>query len=216
MPILRVQAILFDLDGVLVDSIRAIELVWRRWGAHHGLDGAAIARVAHGRRTSETIAEVAPDLDPATEVGLLDRMEEEQIEGVSPVPGAAARVEALPPERWAIVTSGSPAVAALRLRMGGIPRPRHLITAHDVCRGKPAPEGYLLAASRLGAPPDRCLVVEDAPAGVAAGKAAGMRVVGLLGTHTADRLAEADWLAPGLESLQVGARADGLHITLKL
>lgn len=205
------RAILFDLDGVLVDSRRCIERIWCRWAAIHGLDPYAILRIAHGRRISESLREVAPHLDPQIEVALLDEMEENELEGVHSVASAVELVARLPPERWAVVTSASPRVAHLRLRVSGVLFPRVLVTAADIRKGKPDPEGYLLAAERLDVSPEACLVIEDAPAGVAAGKAAGMVVVGLSTTHLPERLAEAgaDFVLPGLEAVQVAEAFDG-------
>jgi len=206
---LTCQALLFDLDGVLVDSRRCIELIWKKWAFGRGLDPEPILRVAHGRRTSETLREFAPGLDVTTEVAILDRMEEEETGGISPVPGATELLKAIPPDRWAIVTSGSLAVATLRMRIGGIPLPSVFITAHDVRKGKPSPEGYLIAATRLGFTPVDCFVVEDTPAGIASGKGASMRVIAIPGTYPPERLSEADFLAPALSSLCVHGGASG-------
>jgi sugar-phosphatase len=139
-------------------------------------------------------------------------MEEVETRGVSVVPGAAALLARLDDRQWAIVTSGSVAVASLRMRAGGIPRPRVFVTSDDVRRGKPDPEGYLLGARRLGCRPEECLVIEDAPPGVAAGKAAGMPVVAVLTTHRAEQLAEADARVDSLAALRVGAGPAGLTV----
>jgi sugar-phosphatase len=212
---LHARAVLFDLDGVLVDSRRCIEFVWRSWAEQRGYDPEPIIRVAHGRRISETLAEVAPGLDIATEVAILDGMEEVETRGVAPMPGAASFLRGLPLDRWAIVTSGSPAVASLRIHLAEIPSPRLVITAADVTRGKPAPDGYLQAAAALGAAPAECVVVEDAPAGVAAGKAAGMRVIAVAGTAPPDALREADRFITSVAALRVGSRRDGwLELTV--
>lgn len=177
------RAVLFDLDGVLVDSRRVVEGVWKAWAAEQGLDPAPFLAVAHGRRTSEILRLVAPHLDIARETSRLDRMEEFGTEGLVPIRGARAFVRSLPRDRWGIVTSGHRACAEFRLRHVGIPLPRVFITGDQVQRGKPDPEGYRLAAGQLGVPPADCLVFEDAPPGVAAARAAGMRVVGVLTTH---------------------------------
>jgi len=198
-------AVLFDLDGVLVDSRRCIERVWERWARGRGLEAAAILRVAHGRRTSETLREVAPHLDVAAEVAALDALEAREERGVVAVPGAAALLGALSRARWGVVTSGSPAVARLRLRLGGIPEPPLLVTGADVRRGKPDPEGYRCAAATLAMAPERCVVVEDTPAGIAAGRAAGMRVIAVRGTYPDERLAEADVLVDRVGALRVAA-----------
>jgi sugar-phosphatase len=207
-------AVLFDLDGVLVDSRRCIELVWHEWAHRHGLDAAAILRVAHGRRTSETVREVAPHLDAAAEAGVLDALEEVEERGISEAPGARELLAGLSPRQWAVVTSGSPGVARLRLRVGRIPQPPVLITGADVRRGKPDPEGYLRAAAVLEYEPSTCMVIEDTPAGVAAGKAAGMAVLAVRGTYPDARLAGAgaDGIVDSLAQVRSAAGPNGLQL----
>lgn len=195
------RGILFDLDGVLVDSARCVERTWRQWAARHGLDPDAIVAVAHGRRTLETIPEVAPHLDVATEVAALEAIESTTTDGVHEIPGARALLERLPPDRWAIVTSGARSVATLRIRYTALPTPRVLVCADEITQGKPHPEGYLTAARSLGLTPDECIVVEDAPAGLEAARAAGMRSIGIVGTFPAEALAIADLVIPSLAAL---------------
>ncbi len=188
---LSFAALLFDLDGVLVDSRGVVERVWRRWGAERGRDPEPFIRIAHGRRISETIALVAPELDARREAAILDAMEGEETEGLAAVPGARELTVALDPRCWAVVTSGGVGVATLRLRTVGLEPPAVFITAEDVERGKPDPQGYMAAARRLGAHPSQCIVLEDAPAGIQAARAAGMRVVAVATTHTPEALAAA-------------------------
>ena len=195
------RALLFDLDGVLVDSRRCIENIWKKWAAARGRDPAPFIAVCHGRRISETIAQVAPELDATAEAAVLDRMEEVETDGVEPVPEARELLAGLAEGTWAIVTSGSRKVATLRLTHVGLPLPKVFITAEDVRRGKPDPEGYLLAAARLGVEPKECVVIEDSPPGVAAGNAARMRVIGVTTTYQAAALTGADEMIPGLGSL---------------
>jgi sugar-phosphatase len=195
------RALLFDLDGVLVDSRRCIENIWKKWAAARGRDPAPFIAVCHGRRISETIAQVAPELDAGAEAAVLDRMEEVETDGVEPVPGARELVAGLAEGTWAIVTSGSRKVATLRLTHVGLPIPRVFITAEDVRRGKPDPEGYLLAAVRLGVEPKECVVIEDSPPGVAAGNAAGMRVITVATTHRSAALSRADEAIERLDRL---------------
>jgi len=194
--------ILFDLDGVLVDSRPLIEMVWRDWALPRGQDPSRFLRVAHGRRTSETLRAVAPELDVAAETAALDAMEETATAGLTAFPGAAPLLASLGPSGWAIVTSGSRTVATLRLRTAGLPIPGVMVTGDEVRRGKPDPEPYLVGARRTGVAPERCVVVEDSPAGVASGKSAGMRVVAVTTTHRADELALADMVVSGLLGLR--------------
>jgi len=194
--------ILFDLDGVLVDSRPLIEDIWRSWAAPRGLDAERFIAVAHGRRTSETLREVAPDLDIAAETAALDAMEEVATEGLVPIPGALDLLNSLPAGSWAIVTSGSRAVATLRLRTAGLPMPEVMVTGDEVRFGKPHPEPYLTGAERTGVSPRDCVVVEDAPAGVLAGKAAGMRVIAVTTTHSRDVLLAADRIVASLAEVK--------------
>jgi len=186
-----------------VDSRRCVELVWHAWAAERGLDPAPFLKVAHGRRISETIRLVRPDLDAKAEAAVLDAMEETETGGLVAFPGAADLLARLSDAQHAVVTSGSPAVATLRLRTAGLPIPRTFVTSHDVARGKPEPEPYLLAAGRLGLAPADCVVIEDSPPGVAAGKAAGMRVIAVLTTHAPEQLAAADVRVATLAALRV-------------
>ncbi len=208
---LRCRALLFDLDGVLADSTASVEAHWRRWAAGHGLDPDAVVAVVHGRRAVDTVRAVAPALDAEREVAALVAAEAGDTAGVVAAPGAAALLPRLPAGSWAVVTSGVRAVALARLRASGLPDPPLLVPADEVARGKPDPEGYLTAAARLGRAPGECVVVEDAPAGVAAARAAGMRCLGLTTTHPAEALAGADLVAPSLAGVRVTAvpHADG-------
>jgi sugar-phosphatase len=197
------DAVLFDLDGVLVDSAACVERHWRRWATEHGLDSEDIMRFAHGRPTVETIRLVAPHLPAEVEAARLDASEAFDTDGVVAIRGAAQLVRSLPPTAWAIATSGTRDTALTRLGHTGLPLPAVLITANDVKRGKPHPEGYILAATRLNVAPGRCVVVEDAPAGISAAQAAGMRVVALATTHSRVELRAADVTAARLADIQI-------------
>jgi len=188
-------AVISDLDGVLVDSMAATASAWARWGARHGLDGAAIQAANHGRPAREVVAaHVAPERLDAEAAYLLDA-EVADTGGVDALPGAA-RVLALP--AVAIATSCVARLARARLSATGLGAPAVLVTADQVTHGKPAPDSYLLAAERLGVDPAGCLVLEDAPSGVAAGRAAGMTVWAVTTTHAPAELSEADAVLPAL------------------
>jgi sugar-phosphatase len=198
VAVLRCGAILFDLDGVLMDSRVAVERAWERWAARHGIDPVAVLAEAHGRRTIDTIRVIAPLLDVETEARLLEDAEAVDFDGVTTLPGAAELLGALPSGSWTVVTSGTRALATGRLTHGGLPIPEQLITADDVERGKPDPQPYLAGAVALGVDPGDCLVIEDAPAGIEAGKAAGMTVLALATTFETAALAAADYVVGSL------------------
>jgi sugar-phosphatase len=211
---IRARSLLFDLDGVLVDSRAAVERTWRRWAARHGLDADRLLAVAHGRRTSDTLGAVVPELDPAPEVAWLDAAELEDLGGVVAAPGAGALLAALGDARWAVVTSCGRELAAKRLAAAGLATPPVLVASGDVPRGKPAPDGYLRAAQLCGAAPASCLVFEDAPPGIAAARAAGCRVVAVTTTHAPARLAEADATVADLRSVTLRRARGGDVVVL--
>src|SRR5882757_8521250 len=180
---LQCSAFLFDLDGVLVDSRAVVERVCRAWAARLGIEPDALLRVAHGRRTRDTVRIVAPHVDAEREVEWIDNAELLDTEGLVEVPGVSRFLAGLPAGRWAVVTSCGRDLARLRLSSVGLPIPDVVITSEDVSNGKPAPDCYRLGAQRLGYDAGRCVVFEDAPPGIAAGLAAGARVVALRTTH---------------------------------
>ena len=205
---LECDAILFDLDGVLVDSTTRVAETWERWARKHQLDPARVIAAAHGRRTIETVKLVAPHLAATEEVATLEASEAINTEGVFEVPGARQLLQSLPPDAWAIVTSGIRAVATLRIRHTGLPMPRVLVCAEDIHRGKPDPEGYLTAAELLGVDPEGCVVIEDTPPGLEAARAGGMRSIGVGGTYAADALTMADYTIPRLDALKISQEND--------
>ncbi len=178
------DAVLFDMDGTLVNSNACVEKLWREWAAPRGVDIDQLLRVCHGRRNRDVMRDIAPHLDVDRESMLFDAREALEREGIFAVLGAGALIAALSARSWAVVTSASRELATVRLECAGLPVPEVMVCAEDVSRGKPDPEGYLLAASRLGVAPGRCLVVEDTPPGLQAGIAAGMQVLAVLTTHS--------------------------------
>lgn len=207
-----VQAILFDLDGVLVDSQQAVEHVWREWGRRRQRDPAPFIALAHGRRTSETIAMVAPELDAKAEAAVLDRMEEECTEGLKAGTGALNLVRGIPLGRWGVVTSGHRHVATLRLTSVGIPIPPVLITGDQVKNGKPDPEPYREGARAMAVAPSECVVVEDAAPGITSARAAGIRVIGVRTPYNTDELSGADIVIDDLSKLRVEVLTGGLKL----
>jgi sugar-phosphatase len=196
---MRFSAVLCDLDGVLVDSGDKVEAVWRDWAAAQGLDADAVARASHGVPSREVIASVAPHLEAVEEAARVDALHAET--GGEPLPGAAELLERVPQGALAVVTSCGAELAAARLSAAGLPSPSMLVTADAVRRGKPAPDAYLVAAQALGAEPRECVVIEDSPAGVNAGRAAGMTVWAVTTTHGEAELTDAGRTAPDLLAL---------------
>jgi sugar-phosphatase len=197
------SGLLFDLDGVLVDSTPAVARVWTRWALGHGFDPEETVRRAHGRPSLATIRDLLPDADHIAENEVVLRGEIEDTEGVVPLPGALELLNSLPSDRWAIVTSCARELAAIRLNAAGLPIPGRILTSDDVTRGKPDPEPYLKGAALLGLPAGKCLVFEDAPAGIRSGKAAGALVVALTTTSPDEELeqAGADWIISGYSQI---------------
>ena len=197
------RAVLFDLDGVLVDSTSYIEEQWRRWATSKGLAAEPFLRVCHGRRALETIQLAAPQLDAAAEVAAFVPDEAGNGNALKPVEGASRLLQTLPVGSWAVATSGTRSAATERLRDAGLPVPGVLVCAEDVLHGKPSPDVYLMAAAGLGVSPADCIVVEDAPAGIQAARSAGMAVVALTTTHHAEELA-ADACTRSLAGIHLG------------
>jgi sugar-phosphatase len=212
MNSLQCRGVLFDLDGVLVDSTPAVARVWAWWARQHGFDDSdEIVRQAHGKPSIATIRELLPHADHEAESREVERREIEDVEGVIPLPGAVELLLALPSEKWAIVTSCTRRLAEVRIGAAGLPKPKSMITSNDIRNGKPDPEPYLKGAQILGAVGAECVVIEDAPAGIRAGKAAGAHVVALRTTakDAELRAAGADWIVDDCSELSVDPGNDG-------
>ena len=207
------DALLFDLDGTLVDSARVIERLWAEWAARHSLNLQDILAISHGRRAEETMRLIAPYLPTLKEEAEARLHEEEQqSEGLVAVAGAKTLLNSIPHNRWAIVTSCTQKLAEVRLQSVGLPVPAVVISQESVPWGKPHPEGYLKAARVLGWAPRDCLVVEDAPLGVEAGRAAGMRVLGVTTTFPAHQLS-ADLSVADLTEVAI---VPGARLTIRI
>ena len=215
MPTFSCSAILFDLDGVLVDSTRQVDREWREWAARKGVDGDAVMEIAHGVRTIEVIRRVAPHLDADAEAAAIENHEASDQTGVVVMPGAIDLLKSIPENRWAVVTSGSRLLASNRLRYCGLPVPDVLVTSDDVTHGKPDPEPYLKGAAGLGFRPGECLVIEDAPAGIQSARSGGMRVIGLASTYAPTRLTDANAVVRGFAQISLNGDGEGLHILVK-
>jgi mannitol-1-/sugar-/sorbitol-6-phosphatase len=203
------DAFLFDMDGTLLSSIAAAERVWTTWAGRHGVDVAELLAHMHGRRAVDTVRRLnLPGVDPEAEAALITQAEIDDVDGVEAIAGASAFLAALPAGRWAVVTSAPRALAARRMAAAGLPLPAVFITAEDVNAGKPAPDGYRLAAARLGVDAAACVVFEDAPAGIGAGEAAGAAVVVISATH-AQPMATPHPSTPDYLRLRPEATADG-------
>ena len=207
------SAILFDLDGVLVESRAAVERQWARWAREHHLDPERVIPIAHGRPTIETIREVLPQADEEAELRVMEDRETTDLEGVHAIPGAAELLKSIPPNRWTVVTSGTRILAETRLRHVGLPIPPTMVTASDIERGKPHPDPYLKGAAALGMAPEDCIVVEDAPSGIRAGQAAGMRVIAVPTTYEVNQLTAANYVVASLSQLRVEQSDGKLEIT---
>jgi len=200
-------AILFDLDGVLVDSTKSVEREWRVWAKEHGIDGDAVMAIAHGVRSREVIKAVAPHLDAEMEALKLENREASD-DGLVVMPGAIELVHSIPKDSWGVVTSGTRRLASARLRLAGVPDPKVLVAADDVSNGKPHPEPYLKGAERLGVKPEECVVIEDAPAGIQAAHAAGMKAIGLASTYPGAALTAADAVIQRLNQIRVAVEGE--------
>jgi sugar-phosphatase len=210
--VVTAKGILFDMDGVLVSSIGTAERSWKRWAKLYDLPNAESFEVPHGMRAIDLVRMLRPDIDPHEGLKVIEDMEVADVADLRVLPEVKALLASLPLERWAIVTSATRRLLLARLTAAGLPVPERIISGEMVERGKPDPEPYRRGAELLGFRPEECVVVEDAPSGVGAGKAAGCRVLAVLGTEPVEELRGADWVVGSLEGMAVGASAEGLEL----
>lgn len=213
---LHCSAFLFDMDGVLIDSTPAVSRVWSRWAEVNGFNPEEVVERAHGRPSISTLRDYLPNADHEALNREIERQEMNDLEGVIPLPGALDLLKALPPNRWTIATSSTRPLAEVRLRAAGLPIPELMITSSDIKNGKPHPEPYLRAAERLGFSAKECVVVEDVPAGIRAGKAAGAKVIAFTTTTAPTDLknAGADWILKSCADITVDSQSNqGLKVS---
>ena len=217
MPLIACSALLFDMDGVLINSTPAVARVWRKWALEHHFNPEEVVGRAHGRPSIVTVREYLPHADAVAENRIVEQAEMEDLDGVIPLPGSRELLQGLPSERWTIVTSSTRPLAEVRLRAAGLAVPKRLITSSDVVNGKPHPEPYEKAAALLGFPSSDCIVVEDVPAGIRAGKSAGARVIGFTTTcNEADlRVAGADWILKNCADISIPGTDGELSLNLR-
>ena len=215
MITIEVRGILFDMDGVLVSSLGSVERSWTTYGERRGVDGATAIKAAHGKRAIETIRLLRPDLDEAEELKFIEDIECADVEDIEVLKGVKNLLARLPVGHWTIVTSATYRLARLRLETAGLLVPKRFISADMVHDGKPHPEPYLKGAALLGFAPEECLVIEDAPAGVQAGRAAGAKVLATIFSHTQQELAGADWIVESLEHVGVRSTENGVELSFE-
>lgn len=212
----RYRALLFDMDGTVINSIAAAERIWGTWAQRQGLDVAAFLPTIHGARSVDTIARLAlPGVDAQRESQGITDAEIIDVDGIVEVAGALRFLQSLPPAQWAIVTSAPRALATARLKAAGMPIPAVMVTAEDVKAGKPKPDCYLLAAEKLGVAPFDCLVFEDASVGIEAGEAAGAKIIVVTATH-AHPLATRHPAIASYDSIVATVDADGFIVLAEL
>lgn len=207
---LAVRGVLVDMDGVLISSTDADERCWLRWARTHGIEQGFPLKATHGRRAVDTIRALCPHLDPIEEAIRLDDLDEQEREGMVILPGADNLLSRLPTASWTIVSSASERQMRERLGFAGFSIPPKVISAESVTRGKPDPEPYLAGAALLGVPASECLVIEDAPSGIEAGRAAGCKVLAVLTSHVAKDLVGANWIIPSLLHVTATSTPDGV------
>jgi sugar-phosphatase len=216
--VVEAQGLLFDNDGVIVSSIASVNRCWRKWAAHYSVADAAHFQVPHGVRAVEIMKQLKPDIDVVEGLRLIEDMEIADTGDTIVLPGVRALLESLPKDRWAIVSSATWRLLVARLQAAKLPQPDKIVAGDQVVMGKPHPEPYLKGAEMIHTEPASCVVIEDAPSGVGAGKAAGCRVLGVLGTHSEAELraAGADWVVKTLEDVKATTTENGLSLTIQV
>jgi sugar-phosphatase len=197
------NGILFDMDGILISSLGSVERSWTKWARMRSIDPDYAISIAHGCRAIETIAKLRPDLDAEAELKIIEDIEVADNEGLTVLPGVQELLNALPRDRWTVVTSATERLARIRLAAGGIPIPERLVTANQVTRGKPHPEPFQAGAALLGFSPQECVVFEDSSSGAQAGRNAGCIVVATTFSHPVESLDAAHYLVRDLTGVQV-------------
>jgi mannitol-1-/sugar-/sorbitol-6-phosphatase len=217
MTQLHCAALLFDLDGVLINSTPAVTRVWYRWAVEHGFNPDEVVTRAHGRPSLTTVREYLPNSDHEAENREVERREIEDLEGVVPLPGALDLLSSLAADRWTIVTSCTRPLAEVRIHAAGLPLPAKMITSNDITHGKPHPDPYLKGAAVLGVAATDCIVLEDVPAGIRSGKGAGALVIAFTTTveESALREAGADWVLKNCADIRLLDSSAGLRLSIR-
>lgn len=210
---IQCQGVLFDMDGILVSSLGSVERSWTKWAELRDVDPELTCRTAHGCRAIDTIGKMRPDLDVEQELKVIEHIEISDNEGLTVLPGVLDVLNALPADRWTVVTSSTRKLALVRMAVGGIPVPRNIVAADFVTRGKPHPEPFLTGAAVLGFAPKDCVVFEDSASGSQAGRAAGCTVVATTFSHPVESLDAAHYIIEDLTGMRVTVLPDGLTLS---
>ncbi|HKF50358.1 MAG TPA: HAD-IA family hydrolase [Terracidiphilus sp.] len=213
MPVtVACRGVLFDMDGILISSLGSVERSWTKWAQMRGVDAEYAIGVIHGRRAIDSLRMLRPDLDGEAELRILEDFEVEDVEGLVVLPGVRELIDALPEDRWTVVTSATERLARVRMAAGNVPVPKRLVTAEAVHEGKPSPAPYLAGAKLLGLQPEECVVFEDSASGVESGHRAGCVVIATTFSHEAEDLHRADYIVRDLGGVVVERRGDSIEL----
>jgi mannitol-1-/sugar-/sorbitol-6-phosphatase len=216
MKTLQCDAFLFDVDSTLVNSSACIESVWRIWSEKYGFELEQVLAAVHGRKISETLGMIAPEMNAEKFLVEIQNIALHAFKNVREVKGAKTFLSKLPPESWAISTSGARQVSLSSMNNAGLPLPAAVVAAEDVVHGKPDPEPYIRAAKLLGVKAENCIVFEDSLAGIQSGRTAGATVIALTTTHRAEELTGLDFLIQDFSQLEVRANQEGAGLRFEL